>query len=136
MTLNEHHYPVLLIYRQRYAMTFSKVTKQVNWSQGKSAREFWSINAALGLNSSDVLKSNEYIWDTEFGYFDLHFSGQYLERRKMLQGNEHLGTMLYKHMLGNSSLWIWIQIHQLDLSSQPIEFRHNWIFTPETLNQG
>lgn len=78
---------VLLIYRQRYAMAFPKVTKQVNWSQGKSAREFLSTTPAHGLNFLDGLKSNQYIWDTEFGYFDLNFWGQYLERRKMLQGN-------------------------------------------------
>ena len=107
---------MLLIYRQRYGTTFPKVTKQVNQSQRNSAREFWSSNPAYGLNSSDSLKSNQYIWGIEFGYFDLNFWRQYLERRKMLQGNEHLGTMLYKHMLGNSLLWIWIQIHQLDLS--------------------
>lgn len=57
-------------------MTFPKVTKQVNWSQGKSAREFWSTNPAHSLNSLDSLKSNQYIWDTGFGFFDLHFWGQ------------------------------------------------------------
>lgn len=132
---------VLLIYRRKCPMTSSKVTKQVNWSQEKSAREFWSTNPAHGLNSSDSLKNNQYIWETGFGYFDLNFWGQYLERRKMLQGNEHLCTMLYRHMLGNSSLWIWIQIHQLDLSSllgifNILSLCIIGFFTPETLNQG
>lgn len=68
-------------------MAFPKVTKQVNWSQGKSAREFLSTTPAHGLNFLGGLKSNQYIWDTEFGYFDLNFWGQYLKRRKMLQGN-------------------------------------------------
>lgn len=133
---------ILLTYKQKeYPVTFPKVRKQVNWSQGKCSREFWSTNSACGLNSSDSLKSNQGICDTGFACFDLKFWGQYLERRKKLQGNEHLGTMLYRHMLGNSSLWIWIQIHQLALSSLLSIFKTLSLgiigfFTPETLNQG
>lgn len=132
---------ILLIHRKKECpMTFPKVRKQVNWSQGKSAREFSPTNSACGLNSSDSLKSNQCICDTGFACFDLNFWGQYLERRKALRGNEHLGTMLYRHMLGNSSLWIWIQIHQLAISSllsifNTLSLGIIGFFTPETLNQ-
>lgn len=74
-------------------------------------------------------------------WFKVSRAVSWKKRRKMLQGNEHLGTMLYRHMLGNSSLWMWIQIHQLALSSllsifNTLSLGIIGFFTPETLNQG
>lgn len=49
--------------------------------------------------------------------FSFNFLRQKILKDEKCCNGMNTGTMLYKHMLGNSSLWIWIQIHQLDLSS-------------------